>query len=224
MISVWMQAYLKTHFPSYARALEAAAHEPEWVRWYYAPDEWARLDEALWKSAMRRAMIYGLAGAGLTALLFAGSALAFADLTNRLVAWGLVGTAGAVSLAAVIGYERLLYNRATQARVARQRGPRGICVGPLAIHLPGQVLPLGGYSVAPPTNSWDPLGAGIDVLQDVVISGASPARIRFTGYPITGRGGRGLRKVITVPVPRGREEEARRLAARFHSEILNSST
>ncbi len=224
MRRAWTDTMLQTYYPRYARALQAAARERWWIGWHYAPDEWAKLDYELWKQDLRRATTHAVAGAALAALLFMGSALAFAGISNRLLGWGLVAIVVGLTLVTVGAHIRYIYCRAQAAHLRRQRGPAEISIGPLAVRLPGQTLPLAGYSVAPSPDAQDPLAAGMDVLEDVQVEQAEPLRIRFVGFPITSKGGPARRQVIVLPVPRGREEEARRLAARFHSEILDSST
>ena len=91
------------------------------------------------------------------------------------------------------------------------------------VRLPGQTLPLAGYSVAPSPDAQDPLAAGMHVLEDVQVEQAEPLRIRFVGFPPSLTGGPARRQAIVLPVPRGRWEEARRAAARFLREILDSS-
>ncbi len=129
----------------------------------------------------------------------------------------------AVATAVVQIFVREIYVGSKAAQQARQAGPREICIGPLAVVQPGEVLPLTGYSVNVPPNFWDSLKGGIDVLQNVAIQDGTPARVVFYGRRIHARGGLAWQIRVAVPIPAAHETEAIQLVRRFQTTILNDN-
>ena len=153
-------------------------------------------------------------------LVYIGSIAAMPHATSNLPELAFVLLATGCAIATVATFARTMHRRSSNAHLARRQDPPEICIGPLAVFLPGQTLPLGGYSANPPPNFSDPLLGGIDVLQDVGSTGKKPRlRVYFRRRRIHGRGGIAWRVVVEIPVPTGRDSEAAQLIQRFHTEI-----
>ena len=222
MLYMWNgeRRILEHYYPTYGRAVRAAAQESTWVCWHYSAEEWWQFDRSAWQYSIRRMRSVALWGCLLVLLLGWGS---FSMTQHPNPAWwefAFVGVAVTVAIAGVQIFVREIYVGSKAAQHARHMGPREICIGPLAVVQPGQTLPLTGYSVQLPPNFWDLLKGGIDVLQNVAIQEGKPAWIVFYGRRIQARGGLGRRIMVEVPIPAGHEDEAIQLVQRFHTTIL----
>jgi hypothetical protein len=223
-MTTWHRAFLEANYPSYVRAVRAAAQQPRWLCWRYTPAEWQFFDDTMWASnlsSLRKLVLWELLFFGLLAL---GSVAVVVQMGVGLFACLFFCVALAVGIVVALIFLRNAYRRLSDAHQRRQHDPPEICIGPLAVFLPGQAIALAGATLQPPTLHWDPLMLGMDVLQDVRLAGEIPRQVvRFLGRPIHPRapGGLGRLLVVEVPVPHGREAEARQLVERFHTQILN---
>jgi hypothetical protein len=213
MLKLWTQTSLEVNFPSYERAWQAAAQQPKWVCWTYGAEEWQRFDETMWEQSLHHVRKLALWGVALIVLVELGSIAAVTHPNPSLLEFTFPLLALAVATASVILFVRRFYLMASTAHLTRQHGPREICIGPLAVFQPGQVVPLAEYG-------GDEMVNGLSVLDDVRVITDAPAQICFIGRNLLGLKGVGPPITVKVPVPAGREAEAARLAQRFHAEIL----
>ena len=212
---------LEHHYPTYGRAVRAAAQESTWVCWHYSSEEWWQFDRSAWQYSIRRMRTVVLWGCLLVLILGWGS---FSMTQHPHPAWwefAFVGVAVTIAAAVVQIFVREMYVGSKAAQHARHMGPREICIGPVAVVQPGQTLPLTGYSVEVPPNFWDSLKGGIDVLQNVAIQAGAPAKVIFYGRRIHAKGGLAWQITVDVPIPAGHEAEAAQLVQRFHTTILS---
>jgi len=221
MMEQWQRAFLESHYPTYGRAVRAAALESTWVCWHYTPDEWQQFDRSTWQYSIRRMRTVALWGCLFVLTLGWGS---FSMTQHPHPAWwefAFVGVALTVAITVVRNSVREMYVGSKAAQHARHMGPCEICIGPLVVVQPGQIIPLAGYSVDGPPDFWDWLKGGIDVLQNVAIQEGSPAKVIFYGRRMHGKGGLAWQIKVDVPIPTGHETEAAQLVQRFHTTILN---
>lgn len=222
MVKDLYQSYLAINFPSYKRAVRAAAQESRWVCWVYDVQEWQLLARDLEES--RRLRLRGVLIRGILFTLLLGVCSSAAMLNHAspgLLELALVITGVSCAAAFVRIIVGQLYNSNQAAQQALQQGSRQICIGPLAVFLPGQSLALGGYSVQGATIG----GSGIDVLEGVAVQDGTPVKLVFTGRKLGGIGMRGSLTLgapmfIDVPIPAGHETEAAELVKRFQTMIL----
>jgi len=209
---------MELYYPSYRRAVQAAAQEARWVCWYYDVQEWQLLAVGLRESSQRRlggVLLRGilfilLIAGGSTGVMWNQARPGWLELTFVVTA---VGCAMAF-VSIIVGQ---VNSRNQTAQYALQQDSHQICIGPLAVFLPGETLALGGYSAQGPTIG----STGIDVLQAVAVLDGIPTQVVFSGRQLAGRGALGARIRIEIPIPAGHETEAAQLVQRFHTTILN---
>ncbi len=192
--------------PSYERTRQWTRETaPIWATWEYGPDEWAAFDaresahvQRDLRSALRaEGVLIGLAAVAAVVANYLGTVFQCATTPLLLFAGGLVVL---VTAAYVHTREEL-----AEEHRARRRGPRFVVITPLGVEIAGIYLPFVGLRRQ---------------LLRVYVRGDDPQVLRFRVAPYGALAGQ--QPEIWVPIPQGREAEARELAARFQREVVRT--
>jgi hypothetical protein len=172
----------------YVRDIETIRENPL-IHWVYAADEWARFEEAAWQREQRDVRIYPIVTV-IIALVVAGLAyLGSRDPLVTLAAFGVFVGIGVLVTLQTWGVARWRYMR-------RHRAAGDIYISATGILQPGGYLPYNGFNLRLTIAEVEP--GDPDTLRLQVSSYSEHAVTRTSN--------------IRVPVPYGREDEAREVA------------
>ncbi|GGM82211.1 hypothetical protein ACFFX1_41165 [Dactylosporangium sucinum] len=184
----------------YIDDMDRLAAGESWAQWSY--------DEAEWKAAnkveaarLRRSLSAARIALGIAAvLLIIGLLLGFEDGQTFIFVGGIM-IVGVGAMMLIVW----LSGAGTFARDGR--------TGQMSISELGVLRRPGGYSAFAPTGP----------LKSVEFVAGRPARVVFTTIQSGRYGARTDYQAADILVPKGREDEARALVARFNSEVLKAS-
>ncbi len=189
-----------------------------WARWEYSDSEWQLFDRLDWGRARRRCTLYltaiavlYLAGAGFFETLVLGSLAEQPGLLIPAIFIPLLLLLPIVFLVAFFVW--LPVREAWRRRRARRHGPKRVTIG--NPHLNDQEIWLAG--------TLFPLQELFVELRKVKLSSRPPFVLSIYRRHSIRTGSGTWRDATYLPVPQGREEEARRLVERFQMETIGAS-
>ena len=187
--------------PSAIHTAQWRANPPVWAVWEYEPGEWEAFDAGEWRrgrqAAWRVARPYVLIGAAAIVVIAAGAAVAHdpAWLVFCLGPLWLCGIAGLLN-----GGSR--WSEAERLHRGRLAGPRTVEITPIAVRIGATGIPLVDRQLVL-RRTWMVAGDPVLLCFHLTLYSRSP-----------------MQTEVRVPVPHGREEEARQLAARFAAQVV----